>query len=315
MTLHLGISHLTMLLAVAETGSLTSAARRLGLTQPAISHRLREAERRIGGPLFIRDQRGLRVTPAGERLLRSASLIVRELERAEREAEAVADGVPSTIRVGSRAYTFHHWTREFLIAAREALPRVEIELMPRVSTDPTESLLDSRIDVAIVPFASARSGLEVVPLFEDEIVAIVHPEHAWTSRARIDAADFRHEVYIAYGEAPEHESEYDLFLKAQAVNPQRFLRVGLVDAVIEFVAAGYGVSLLSNWSTVRSSTSGRIVRRRLAGDGTALSWSAVIRSTEDELSPVRRFCHTLAHWSAMRLEMVGAHTVSCQENP
>lgn len=305
MTLHLGISHLTTLLAVAETGSLTGAAKRLRLTQPAVSQRLREAERRVGGVLFYREAHGLRPTPAGERLLKAARVIVRELEGAEREAGAAADGMPSTIRVGSRAYTCHHWAPEFLLHAREVLPQLDIELMPQVSGDPVDGLLDARIDVAMVTAPPIRPGLETIPLFGDEVVAVVHPGHPWASRAQVATADFGEEVYVAYGERSGDDCDYERFIQSRGIVPRRLLRVGLVDAAIEFVAAGHGVSLLANCSTIRSSSAGRIVRRQLADRDAQVQWSAVIRASESPHSPVRRFCQMVGPWSAARLEIFG----------
>lgn len=310
--LYLGISHLSTLVAIADTGNLTRSAQLLGLTQSALSQRLQEAERRIGGTLFIRDQRGLRATAAGERLVRSARLILDELTCAEREAGVIVDGLPSTIRVGSRAYTFHHWTTLFLKGARDELPGLQLELVPRVSADPVHGLIEGKVDVAITAGSVVRRGVETIPLFEDEIVAIAPLNHPWAAKDRVHVADFTSEIFIGYSENQEEESEYDRVLKSQDIMPHEFLRVGLVESVVEYVAAGYGVSLLSNWSTVGAAT-GRVVRRRLSGDPVNLRWSAKIRSSEEALSPVRRFCDLLAQWATKRIETVGAQTISAAE--
>ena len=302
MNLHLGIPHLTMLMAVAETGSLTDAAKRLGLTQPAVSHRLREAERRVGGALFHREPHGMRPTPAGERLLKAARVILRELEGAEREAGVGDSSAPATIRLGSRAYTCHHWAPEFLRSARTELPSVEIELRPQVSGDPVESLLDSQIDVALVTECPDRPGIETIRLFGDELVAVTHPAHPWAARERVAARDFADEVYVAYGEQAGDDREYDRFLAHRGIVPRRLIRVGLVDAAIEFVAAGIGVTMLANSATLRSSAAGRVVCRPLSAGDARLEWWAAIRAGEGARSPVRRFCAAVGPWSTARLE-------------
>ena len=78
--LHLDLRHLRLVAAVAESGGQTRAARRLNLTQSALSHQLRELEGRIGSPLFIRASRRMVLTAVGERILASARRVLHEVE-------------------------------------------------------------------------------------------------------------------------------------------------------------------------------------------------------------------------------------------
>ena len=76
--LHLDLRHLRLVAAVAESGGQTRAARRLNLTQSALSHQLRELEGRIGSPLFIRTSRRMVLTAVGERILGTARRVLHE---------------------------------------------------------------------------------------------------------------------------------------------------------------------------------------------------------------------------------------------
>src|SRR5690242_14622678 len=84
----LELRHLKLVRAIVREGGLTRAAARLHLTQPALSHQLRELERRLGAALFLRVGRGLVPTPAGERLVRTAEAVLPEVESVERELAA-----------------------------------------------------------------------------------------------------------------------------------------------------------------------------------------------------------------------------------
>src|ERR1700754_1512705 len=89
MDVKLEIRHLRLLAAVAATGSVTEAGKRLHLTQSALSHQLRDAEGRLGTALFLRLGKRMVLTPAGEKLLCSAQRILAELKSAEEQIEGL----------------------------------------------------------------------------------------------------------------------------------------------------------------------------------------------------------------------------------
>src|SRR5262245_21667812 len=102
--------HLRMIAAIAEHGTMTVAARELDLTQPALSHQLRELETRLSTPLFVRTARRMVPTAAGEQLTAIARAVLPQVTSFERQ---VIDGdltVPrGTIRIATQCYTAYHW--------------------------------------------------------------------------------------------------------------------------------------------------------------------------------------------------------------
>src|SRR5689334_20782781 len=85
-------SHLDLLREIERRGSLTAAARQLGLTQSALSHSVRKLEQQLGADLWVREGRGLRLTAAGEHLLTFAQRILPQFEHAEHVVEQIARG-------------------------------------------------------------------------------------------------------------------------------------------------------------------------------------------------------------------------------
>ncbi|HSS95429.1 MAG TPA: LysR family transcriptional regulator, partial [Terriglobales bacterium] len=105
MDVKLEIRHLRLLAAVAETGSVTEAGKRLHLTQSALSHQLRDAEEKLGTALFLRLGKRMVLTPAGEKLLCSAEKVLEELKTAESQIAGLNGGTRGIIRISTECYT------------------------------------------------------------------------------------------------------------------------------------------------------------------------------------------------------------------
>src|SRR5947207_6505720 len=101
--MELELRHLRVVCAVAESGSVTKAAARLGLAQPALTTQLQRIERTLGGPLFERDRRGARPTPLGELVLARAKVLLPAVDDLRTEAVRLASTKEqsSVYRIGS----------------------------------------------------------------------------------------------------------------------------------------------------------------------------------------------------------------------
>src|SRR5687768_15703999 len=103
--MNLEVRHLQLVEAITDAGSVTRAAERLHVTQSALSHQLREIETRLRTPLFLRVNRRLVLSPAGERLLTSARRVLGELRVVEDDIGRLAANQQGVIRVSTECYT------------------------------------------------------------------------------------------------------------------------------------------------------------------------------------------------------------------
>lgn len=292
----LDIRHLQMLAAIAREGNVTRAAETIGLTQSALTHRIREAERRLGSALFTRVGKGLRATPAGEMLTAVAERVLGELERAEHDAVEMSVGVEHVVRIGVGTYTRYHWLPSFLARLRERAPGLQVEVFADAMQRPLEMLLDGTIDVAIVAAGARPIGVVGIPLFTDELVAIAPVEHRFAKCPYIEAEALRDEVWISYGTKTEPGFESERFMRPARVWPKRFLRVELPEAIVELVRAGMGVSILSRWAVEPYLRAGTLACTRLGESGLDIDWFAAVRQADGEGSPAHRLAVSLAEW-------------------
>jgi LysR family transcriptional regulator for metE and metH len=270
----LEIRHLKLLLAVCEEGSLTGAARRLNLTPSALSHQLRDAERTLGRPLFLREGRRMRLTSAGERLRRSAELVVRELEGAEREVRESERQAEGTVRISTECNTCYHWLPAALEVFQHRYPAVDVEVVVEATREPVPALLDGRIDVGIVsdPVKSSRIALEF--LFEDELVAVLPADHRLRKAPYLRAEDFASENLITYAAPKEELTVFTEVLQPAGVRPRKWTPMQLTEAMVEMVRAGRGVGVMARWAAEPHARRGGVLVKRLTRRGLPRQWSA-----------------------------------------
>src|SRR5688572_2789472 len=279
--LQLDLRHLRLVAAVAESGGQTRAARKLNLTQSALSHQLREIETRIGAPLFIRASRGMVLTAVGERILASARRVLHEVETLERDlATEAATGGAGVVRLATECYTCYHWLPGVVTAFRQEWPRVEVRIIAEATADPVRALLDGALDLAIVAGDVDERRLGCTSLFEDEQVVVVAPDHPLASRAFVAPHDLQNEHLILYTTHSSESSVLREVLRPAGVEPRQLTRVQLTEAIVELVKAGLGISVLARWAIAPQLRDGSLVGVPLTARGFHRRWWAVTRPHE-----------------------------------
>jgi LysR family transcriptional regulator for metE and metH len=296
--LRLDIRHLQLIVTLSETASLAQAADHLGVTSSALSHRIREAERRLGVPLYEKHGRNLRPTLAAEHLQATAEYLLSEFSSAETAAIASMQGVQHIVRLAVSTYNSFHWLAAFLSAFREGHPEIDVDIATQASMMPYGALGDGTLDVAISPNTILPAGLAAHDLFDDELVAVMPPDHELAGRAFVEAEDLQNETVYTYSLTRVPDFEGDRFWSAARVMPQRYIRVESVEATVELVKAGFGVSVLSKWALKPHIEAGTLAGVRLTEDGLPITWRTVTRGDEAEDGPVLQLVKSMTRWFA-----------------
>ncbi|MFT4657673.1 MAG: LysR family transcriptional regulator for metE and metH [Ilumatobacter sp.] len=295
MSLRLDLRHYETIVAIVELGTMTAAARELNSTQSTLSHRLADAERKLGVRLFDRGrQRQLTPTRAGLATHQAASRALDDLGRNEQVLLAERRNVTSVVRIAVGSYACFHWYPAFLHESRRLNADVELEIVV-VGDAPGDALTAADADVVIAP-GQTSGTLDRMASFEDELVLVTAPDHPLAQREFIEPIDLRDQTYLTYNSTPTPGFEYDRFIRTGDHYPRVVTVVPQTSAITELVAAGVGVSILSRWALEPSISNGRVATVRCGPFGLSLTWSLLTRTTEPDESPARRVRHHLANF-------------------
>ncbi len=280
--------HLKLIVAISEERSVTRAGERLYLTQSALSHQLRDIEERLGTPLFNRVNKRMILTQAGERLLQSARQVLDELQCAEDDIARIAAGDHGALRITTECYTCYHWLPEMLKEFNRKYPKVEVKIILEATRRPLQALLNGELDFAIVSDGRRDKRIVYKPLFQDELVVVMAPNHALASRPYIGATDFAGQNLFLYT-PPSESTLYNKVLLPAGVKPARISDVQLTEAVIEMVKAGLGISVLARWAVNGQIEAGNLVARPLTRKGFRRRWCAALLKSDSTPAYVTDF--------------------------
>lgn len=295
----LEMRHLAMLVGIADAPSMSAAAELLGLTQSALSHRLREAERRLGSALFHRGGRRMTLTPAGERVVLTGRRLLADLLRCESDvAQIAAAGITDVARLGQAIHTDLCWLPGFHAYQRRHLPHIQVELPPDTTEEPLQQLVEGSLDLAILAGTLSRSGIRKERLFRDQLVAVLPPGHPLAAKSHILPGDLTREVFLSAGFTPQPGFELERFMLPEGAFPLRAINVGRPEASLELTAAGQGISIRTRWVTRALEAKGRVVTRPLGPQGLPLDWFVATREGDGEDLPGPLVAAALRDWCA-----------------
>ncbi len=175
----LKLAHLRLLAALAERGQIGQAASALGLSQPAASRLLAEAEQIAGHPLRVRDGRGIALTAQGAALARRAGRVLIELSDARRELDEIGRGEAGEVRLGAVTGPALDRVLPGLRTARLALPALRVQVEVATSDLLAEAVLAGRLDLALSRLPADRDPalFDFVPLGPEHVSLVVRGDH------------------------------------------------------------------------------------------------------------------------------------------
>jgi LysR family nitrogen assimilation transcriptional regulator len=203
----INLRQLRYFVRIVEAGSITRAAHRLYVAQPALGSQMRLLEEELGVTLLERHSRGIRTTPAGDLLYQRALPILQNLESARQDVMALGGVQPESLVLGVTPGIANVLGSGLLMHAREAVPSVHLSLVEEMSYALADAVERGDIDLALGYEASDRPGLRCLELLREELLFVVsrqaYPGMPGLGEASITLAQaVSHPLVLAEGRDP-----------------------------------------------------------------------------------------------------------------
>ncbi len=295
------LSELKVFVVAADELNFSRAAERLYLSQSAVSQNIRSLEREFGVELFTRQNRAVRLTPAGQALLPLAQDVVNAIYRMGEVMNGIEGQVAGDLIVGCSTTSGKYLLPSLVAAFRQEYPlvRVGIKIMSR--DEIITRLIDERLSLGLASQQVKQRDLEYLPFFEDRVILIVPAQHRWSVYGHALPADLVDEPMIL---REEKAGTMQVLLEGLAqhritldmLNP--VMEIGNAEAIEMAVEEGIGIAFVSELAAARGLALGRVKKVEVTGlDLRRMIYIA--RNSRVPLSRAQdRFWSFIAHRSA-----------------
>ncbi len=243
------LKHLPHFVAAAEAGGFQAAAERLHIVQSALSRRISELESELGVQLFERRHQGVRLTQAGEMLLKDARRLLHDVERVRRGIQLFDRGENAVLHVGFNSSSLLQAPIvNALQVMRQQHPGIALKLMPMLSEAQFPALAAGTIDVGLAyDIGSGNAAFERRDLLEDELVLALPDSHRLASEPVITLRLLESEDLIG-AESGRAACMAELVLDqfaAAGIVPRIAMEAGSTESLLSLVSAGIGLGFVN----------------------------------------------------------------------
>jgi DNA-binding transcriptional LysR family regulator len=241
------VRQLNYFIAVAEELHFSNAAKRLKMAQPPLSQQIKNLEKEIGIPLFLRTKRHVELTEAGQSFLKNAYAIIKSLENAKEEAVRIHNGEYGQLIVGFTGSVTFDLLPNIIRLFRERNPYINIVLKQLTTSEQVEALHKKEIHVGLLVSPIDSLQLSVEKLREETFVAVLPKDHPLADNtAKLDAKSLFNHPFITTprNTGPAFYDAIISFFHKSGYSPNILQEAHDLHTIISLVSFGMGVALL-----------------------------------------------------------------------
>lgn len=238
----MGIRHLTILMAVCEEKSMSKAAVKLFMTQPAVSQAIKELEEEYGALLFERFSKCLYVTEAGEELYHYAAQIISLFEKSKRIAKG--DARKEVIKIGANITVGTTMMQSYVKKYNESHQNVAVQVNINNASKIKELLIKNELDFALLEEGKIDAYFNSEVFFEDRIVVIANTRNAVTKKEKIYLKDLVEEELLLRERGAGVRDSFEMMVSLQGVSIQPTWESCSSKALVNAVITDLGIAVL-----------------------------------------------------------------------
>ena len=258
-------TRLRLLVELERQGSVSAAARAVGIGQPSASEHLRLLETAAGQRLVERSGRGSRLTEAGRVLSAHAGQALATLAAGEEELHALAGLESGTIHIGASTTPGVYLLPDTLGCFQRDHPNVSVEVEIASTGEILERLLSGRIQLALVGDTAVDDRIELEPFLSDELVGIARPDLLPVRDGLVKPAALNAQTLLVREARSSTRQVGERALRAAGVEPARVWELDSAEAIKRAAREGLGVAFLSHYAVAEETERGELESFRLAG--------------------------------------------------
>ena len=241
------LRHLRTIRAIQQAGGLARAADMMNMTQSALSHQVKGLEDQAGVELFVRRSKPLRLSAAGQRMLRLADRVLPEIEALEEEFRALRSGKTGRLHIAIECHACFDWLFPVLEKFRHAWPEVDVDIRAGLAFEALPALMREEVDLVISSDPIEETGMIFNPLFDYQPTVVIAAQNPLAQKAMITAEDFRDQMLITYPVARDRLDIFTELLAPAKIEPRGTRAVELTAVILMLVGSDRGISVLPDW--------------------------------------------------------------------
>ncbi|SIS81220.1 transcriptional regulator, LysR family [Zobellia uliginosa] len=200
MSYQLELRHFNYFLAVAKELHFRKAAEKLFISQPGLSRQIKQMEEILDTPLFVRDKKKVKLTPAGMYLKEEVEFILNHLELIQKQSRTIGEGHLGEVRIGFLGSAMQEVIPKFLLQLKESYSGIKTSLEELSNRAQVDALLKDKLDIGFVRLARVPKGIEIMPVKEDSFSVVLPENHALSAENFKKMGQLKEESFILFAQ-------------------------------------------------------------------------------------------------------------------
>jgi DNA-binding transcriptional LysR family regulator len=289
------LEQLEALVEVARRGSVSRAAEALYVTQPSLTARLKALEQELDAKLFIRSQRGMRLSDAGRAFLPFAERTLDTISGGRRLLAELARGEGGQLALGAAPAVSTYVLPRILTRFHRTHPKVSLAVRTGHSEEVLELVLRELVQIGLGR-SLRHPDVEAIPLYEDELVLVVDPKHPFAEQTTIGPDELVEVQLILFDRTSSYRRLTSEFFESVGAVPRGVMELDNIDAAKKMVEQGLGVAFIPHTAVASELERGTLKVVTLAGASSPMQRIVIFRRRDSgpPSAPLQAFLNCLS---------------------